>query len=270
MDCALLNFECKLKDSCDSQVSFDDVRKFFSTYTNCSTTYVYVNQIGEGDTRDTLKVKAIDDCNILFTNKGNYYYCYDGLLTNIIVWARDPLAFGRQGFIGHHITIGWKNNNWDIHETIYSAFENTRGNLVISNNKKCVRYKVSNNQVENTSRNKSQYEEYVSNLWNEIRCETSNNIKKDGGGHTVHDIIKPEKSKITPKLSSKQLASIILHEFSYIDKNGQAAAIRVPYISKHKEKRVLALLAPHVKKEFILWSNHNNPSSFITIGLFHS
>jgi len=263
MDCEQLDI------TCNSHILFSDVQRFFSIFNNCTTTYVYVNQNGEGDYRNTLKVKNIDDCNILFTTKGNYYYCYDGLLTNLIVWAKDPLAFGRQGFIGHHITIGWKNNNWDVHETIYSAFENARGNLLISNNKKCIKYKVVNDEIEKTSTSQeSQYEEYVRNLWNEIKCDN----RVNGGASTrkqivPHDVIIPDKSQKTT-LSSKQLACIILNEITHIKKHIKAAALRVPYISKHKEKKVLALITPHVKREFILWSNHNNPSSFITFGLF--
>lgn len=168
MDMSLASPECVLH----RPIEIHDVKDFFSKFTTCSTTYVYVNQNGEGESRDTLKVKQLPECNMLFTEKRGYFYVYCGLLHRIVVWAKDPRAFARQGYIGHHRTIGFKNNRWDIHDTIYGTMKNIRNEILISPIKDTIRYQVVNNKLQKLGNAKSMYESDNEDLWNEIVCES--------------------------------------------------------------------------------------------------
>ena len=59
-----------------------------------------------------------DTCDLLFARSGDYYYFYSGLMERLILWARHPsYEQNKEGFIGHHFTLGHKHGRFDIHLT---------------------------------------------------------------------------------------------------------------------------------------------------------
>lgn len=216
---------------------------------------------------------------MLFTEKKGYFYVYCGLLHRIVVWAKDPRAFARQGYIGHHRTIGFKNNNWDIHDTIYGTMKNIRGEILISPIKNTIRYKVVNNKLQKLGNVKSIYESDNEILWNEIICET---VSIQGGG-LVRTKINPikllRKSTVTKKpaqLRTSQILqkfkSLYIEACKLIHNKKEGAIIRIPYVSKQRERSFLSGLRETMKedmtKDCILWSYHHDKVSFITVNMF--
>lgn len=290
VDCKDLSLDCPGSAECTLARPLDiqDVKDFFSTFTTCSTTYVYINQNGEGETRDTLKgkqvkVKKLPECNMLFTEKKGYFYVYCGLLHRIVVWAKDPRAFARQGYIGHHRTIGFKNNSWDIHDTIYGTMKNIRGEILISPIKNTIRYKVVNNKLKKLGNAKSVYESDNEDFWNEIVCEA---VSLEGSGlvraKTKVKVERPikllRKSIVTAKpvpLKTSDIVqkfkSLYIEACNLIHNKKEGAIIRIPYVSKLRERGFLKGLTKadmNMKTDCILWSYHHDKVSFVTINMF--
>lgn len=274
MDCATLPFNCKMQPKCSPVNKIDQtiLDSFFTTSTTCNTTYVYLSSRGEGESRDIVKVKQIpgEDCNILFTSKRGYYYVYSFLLQQIIIWAKDPRAFARQGYLGHHTTIGIKNGRLDIHDTFYNAFKNVRNYLILARTKTQIDYMVdySKNELIKLSRGKSFFEEANQTLWNDILChqkdiEVSGKSRDRTHEKTNVKLMNPlylPKSN-TSKLEIKEIAQVInsrIVEARQHLASGKykLGAISVPYISKLVEKRVLKHVEIDQEHQYILFSCH--------------
>lgn len=56
MDCKDISCDCKSSKECtlERSLNIQDIHTFFSNYTTCSKTYVYINQNGEGESRNNL------------------------------------------------------------------------------------------------------------------------------------------------------------------------------------------------------------------------
>lgn len=289
MDCASLNYNCQMQDKCTPQSQIDQITldSFFGTNTNttCNTTYVYLSSRNDGESRDVLRVKQIyDDCNILFTKKNGYYYVYSSLLHQMIIWAADPRSFARQGYLGHHTTIGIKNGIIDMHDTFYGTFKNPRGHMILAKQKTRINYKIDNkHQLLKQGGTRSMFENANQTLWNDICCHQQDIESQVGSGKVV---AKPKnkttmklintaylKQEESPVLRIKQIVAIINKRIAEAEKllvKFKHGAIAVPYISKRIEKRVLKQLVFDNSKQYILFSHHQNDakSSMICIDMW--
>lgn len=260
-------------DCPSSHIDQATLDSFFNTRTTCNTTIVHLE--GERESRDTIKVKQFQSepdasvCNILFTSKNGYYYVYSFLLQQIIAWAGDPRAFARQGFLGHHTTIGIKKDGTiDMHDTFYNTFRSVNGHLLIAKTSTKVFYHVNNkNQLVKRSGTKSIFESANQELWNDLKCHQS--------GKSVRKIKLLNAAYMSPQKKTRtKLSETINARISEANKHlvGKYTfgAISIPYIAKHVEKRILKLLKLSSEHKYTLFSCHeaNTKCSVICINMF--
>lgn len=266
-------------DCPSSHIDQATLDSFFNTRTTCNTTIVHLE--GERESRDTIKVKQFQSepdasvCNILFTSKNGYYYVYSFLLQQIIAWAGDPRAFARQGFLGHHTTIGIKKDGTiDMHDTFYNTFRSVNGHLLIAKTSTKVFYHVNNkNQLVKRSGTKSIFESANQELWNDIKCHQR--TMQSGSGKSVRKIKLLNAAYMSPQKKTRtKLSETINARISEANKHlvGKYTfgAISIPYIAKHVEKRILKLLKLSSEHKYTLFSCHeaNTKCSVICINMF--
>ena len=123
-----------------------------------------------GDVLSDLYVKQIDQgCHIFYSVKNGYYYVYPQFIQNILLWSKHPQAFGQEGRLGNHISIGSKNGfDIDIHETLYSSKFSNKGHVLIANKKHCDYTIDSDNKT--LISNNCHLDQLAQILWDDICC----------------------------------------------------------------------------------------------------
>jgi hypothetical protein len=163
----------------NAPITIQNVDTFFSQKTQpCTTSVVYLNKQGMRKIATKLHAKKVDDdCHLFYTHvltpQASYYYIYCDLLQQLIVWSKDPRAFGKNGFLGTHLTIGGDLllGNLDIHETIYYPFIDQSKNLLINKQKSVVRFKqTATGHLQCTTRGRPSQHITAKAIWNDICC----------------------------------------------------------------------------------------------------
>ena len=259
---------------------------FFKPDATCNTTYVYLSSRGEGESRDSILVKYIknqdDPCSILFTKKGSYYYIYSFLLQQILVWAKDPRAFARKGYLGHHTTIGFKGNTLDIHDTFYNAFTDKYDNIILAKTSKQIFYTVDqNNELIKASGHSSMFQEANKILWNDIKCHQLAQNQTGSGKYISKKVVKLLNPKfLPPETKHISIISTIAHlinkrlqeAYKHMEsKKYTCGAVVIPYVSKNVEKRVIQKLALNEDHVNIMFSCHDHDTrcSVICINMWN-
>jgi len=178
--------ECHVK----APITIQNVDAFFLHKTQpCTTCVVYLNKEGKRKIATKLHAKEVDDdCHLFYTHVGSYYYIYCDLLQQLIVWAKYPLTFGKNGFLGTHLTIGHSKtkddlDNLDIHETIYYPFVDQLKNVLINKQKSVFRFKQTEpGHLQCTTRGRPSQHITAKAIWNDICCDAVTQQTSSTGG----------------------------------------------------------------------------------------
>lgn len=248
-DCVKQN-ECVLKTP---QLTIKHIDKFLRTKEFCSTKLVFLKSEQEF-VFSHLYVKTIkqnngNECDICFTKDGNYFYIYRDLIKQLLLLNKN----NREAIIGHHFTIGYKNDKFDIHDTYYETKEE---NNVLYFTKKIHRSfykfyeKVNVIKLKDEYQGNINYEQDNQNLWNEIRCFYKN---FNGGAPKLKlSLTKPKNTRIESKervkLTTKEFADKIIGnlKLAYSTKH-KNMLIKIPYIPDTLQVRVVKLILKHIK-----------------------
>ena len=260
-------------------VSFGDVNAFFQSHVQpCTTSIVYLNAYGKPKVTTHVMAKTVDeDCHLFYTRpSGSYIYVYSDLLRQLVVWAKTPNTFSRQGFLGTHVTIGQKTNgSLDIHETVYHSFQEHPGPdqpLLISNKKTVVNYVAGpRGGLRCTSKGRPSSWAMVHALWNDIVCDIQ---FLAGGGAKSKARVREKVSMMPPQ----PLATSHWNARSSPDAFKDAwlqwkaspttvAVFRLPYIPKRKLDRVADVVLGIVgQTPCMLVTDTCANASFLTVG----
>lgn len=255
---------------------------FFQGDATCNTTCIYLNQ--QICQRKEIQVKHIenDDGNnpfrILFIKDESCHHIYSFLLLQILIWANDPRAFARQGYLGHHTTIGFKGNTLDIHDTFYDDFTDKYDYMILAKTSQRINYIVDqNNELIKTSGQESMFQEANEILWNDIKSHGYGSCKRPLCSKVIK-LMNPEffgkQTKHTLRIS--EIARVInerLQEaYKHLEtKKYTCGVVVIPYVSKNVEKRVIQKLALNEDHVNIMFSCHDHDTrcSVICINMWN-
>lgn len=270
MSCTDLKEECE-HHPCQrpSRVTMQSIHNFLQDHDTYNTSIVYIRkESGEGADISELCCKEIEhDCHIFFSKKDDFYYFYNALLHRLILWSRHPRAFGKEGLIGTHVTIGPDKNKpggFNIHETRYGYSKAHVGDFrIISPDAKYVYYKLDKKQ-QISLKGKEEVSPFTQFLWDLFRCPPSISSLR-GGSPKLKKLldVKPTKSST---FDFRAVCSTIDRLLKPFKKQQQHGFIRTPYIPRHHLVRV----ANHIRSsmddyELQLISNHEDHCTFVAL-----
>ena len=144
--------------------------------------------------------------------KNGYYYVYPKFIQNILLWlalalsqsgSAHPRAFGNEGYMGNHISIGSKNGQEiDIHETVYSTKQSNEKHILISNRVHC-NYTVGPNNI--LQSNNCNLHHLAQIIWDDISCPTC----FIGGSNKSINLVKKGKSHRMLNIGNKEACQLI-------------------------------------------------------------
>jgi len=259
-----------------NKITIQDIDNFFnpSNSLKCNTKIIYINRHETPSVLSELYVKQVDqDCHIFYTIKNNYYYVYPQFITNILLWSSHLRAFGIEGRLGNHISIGLNNTgDIDIHETIYTTTFSNHGHILIAN-KIHFNYKIASDNKRLISNNAHMHQ-LAQIIWDDICCSVYNPVVIGGSlpdsqlnNKKIHNIIVKDSSK-KQRININNLVNLInklLIELpKYKNKNH---IVELPYIRPSQ----LKLIAKKIEKdnknedEILIITNTNSKSSALFI-----
>lgn len=233
------------------RLTIKDIHKLFQVHDKCDTSIVYIDSHQNGSVISELCVKQIShDCNVFFTRYNDYYYFYNSLMHRLILWSRHPRALGKEGIVGHHTTIGYKNGKFDVHTTEYDHMDATVGTYkIISPNVKRTFYKLDPDLfLPDDAPNHLMF------LWDSMWCKE---FVKHGGAKDLQRLLKttPQKQRsFDIDKIKKRMAKIKTHGF-----------LRLPYVPKDRMTRIARQLYEGFDGELQIVSHH--PSKSTLVGL---
>jgi len=199
---------CPIRTKCfkPTQLEFLEIEHFLNNSKKIKMNIVYYNSLLKEVFKNYLFKKNISaNCDILYTKLDNYYYIYNGIMSNLEVFWESKNTKAK---LGNHITIGYDNRGWNIHETSYS----TGSKLIYSKNKftdfyyiikkeKSIHYII--NQLDQTlipvpANCKIKSKMNINSIWNEILYGTippHTPLQKNNQGDKKIAIKKPIKKK---------------------------------------------------------------------------
>jgi len=253
MSCQDYSFECEVgKYELSRHLTIQDVRRFFKNGIKCNTSIVYISRNDPVHVSEAM-IKSIDDeCNYLFREKRGWYFIYTQLFKNILLWSAHPRMYGKEGFVGNHLSIGEQNGQITLHHTTYSSKKHKVGQYYIIWDKTHEWY----NAQKDGSLDSTNID--ALGLWNEIARSSI-----EGGGKSVgrgsHHLIKPSGKSANISLLNISKRLYKLHEFlSQPEK--YMVSMRIPYMKySNKDMRIF--------KEYTttLVLNHDAKTAFALI-----
>jgi hypothetical protein len=247
--CENLNENCLAKNCLVlNKITIDDINKFFdiTNAIKCNTKIIYLNRYNNGEVLSELYVKKLDeDCHIFYTIKNNYYYIYPQFIQNILLWSKHPQAFGKEGRLGNHISIGSKNGiDIDIHETIYTHIFSNKGHTLIADKIHCDYVIGSDNKT--LISNNCHLNQLAQILWDDICCSVYSHIQIIGGvnnknyNNKTYNIIVKNKIK-KPKININNLLILINNLINKVNLNDNEKVfiIKLPYIRSSQLKLII-------------------------------
>ena len=294
MDCDAAKVCVKQSDCIyNGKLTLKHLDKFLYTDDECDTTLIYFKK-NKPSTLSTLYMKTIkqrnNTCNICYSYDNNYYYIYRDLIYKLISFRNGT----QKKIVGNHLSIGYNNNGWDIHDTIYeTASVPTNNNLIyFLNRTNYVYYKINENKNEiklpaNFAGQDNYFEENKI-FWNDFVCFTKSQTGR--GPKTKLAAPKPSK-KIEPKKvrqrreptpdssdspesdepvlnTSKEYADLIIERLKLAYNTGKKYMIvKIPYIRKTIQKRVAELVKDKLKSKFKTVFVINRAGSFISLNI---
>lgn len=238
------------------KITLQDIDKFFDITNSikCNTKIVYLNRFDDGDVLSDLYVKQIDqDCHIFYSVKNGYYYVYPQFIQNILLWSKHPQAFGQEGRLGNHISIGSKNGyDIDIHETLYSSKFSNKGHVLIANKKRCDYTIDSDNKT--LISNNCHLDQLSQILWDDICCSIYPQTPTIGGNKKKYNLIKKNKIK-KPIININKLTNLIneIIKKNKFKKN-KTLIVRLPYI-RASQLKILSMNILRINKEISIITN---------------
>lgn len=231
--------------------TFRDVQNYFANPEQCNIRVVYIDSNNEASFIDNVKFKKIDDCVRYFTQARKYYYVYLKLLRNILVWSAHPILGGLEGVIGHHITIGHKQDgSMDIHERMYTVKHVKQYHIIAGKTNRT--YAVHPKSFQLISQTKPP-PHFAPIIWNEILEYMKEGTNMVGGmGNVDPSIILAKRTAYNARVYSiAELFEVIesrvtkaLNEMTTAE--DEVAFIRIPYVpaakEAHAQKRLAALM----------------------------
>jgi hypothetical protein len=200
-------------------------------------------------------VKEVDEeCNYLYSEKNNWYFVYTQLFKNILLWSAHPRMFGKEGFLGNHISIGELNGKLTIHETTHTSQVHPIGQYTIVLDKKSKWYKAHKNGSLVSS------SAHAVGLWNDI-AEEASKPTTGGMGLGVKKLIKKGKTpnqNIKPRLD--KVKEYINNPEKYM------VVVRVPYNSKDIIKEIRKYMV-HEDCTAIFVTNEDSKTSFVMFNM---
>jgi hypothetical protein len=260
--------ECDLKKHERARVSrpptWADVRRYFSSPNECFINVIYLDNRNNPNVSRTVKYKKFDTCVEYFHDTGNdYYYVYIRLLRNMLVWSAHPIVSGVQGVIGHHITVGrLPGNQFDIHETMYTATEMKRYHIIATKRKRTYMVDPKTFHLRSMS---NPPPHYAPQMWNQILRYTVLGEGMVGGmGQADPRIIITNKNP-RPHMSADELWDCIQKRLqpvmSALGEEDDAAFIRIPYVPVGEvaalQKKLQGLIGSTNVNSVLLVSDHH-------------
>jgi len=242
MNCEDYPLECLVgKYELNRHLTITDVEKFFKDHKECSTSIVYLSN-NDAVHITQAKVKVYDEeCSYIFREKRNWYFIYTQLFKNLMVWSAHPRAFGKEGFVGNHISIGESTHDkkLTLHTTTYSSKLHKLGIHHIIWDKTHKWCSINKNGSINS------VDDNVVGLWNNIsRFSKDGDQPKDGGGMTLK-LMKPSIRKTKPNQRTwsfsyriKKIEKYILESEKYM------VSLRIPY---EKTKSVITQFQKYIR-----------------------
>lgn len=253
-----------------NEITWDQVCRFFETgkVMKCSTSIVYVNGFKDGATLSELFVKQIgDECHVFFVRKGNWFFVYTGLLQRLVLWSKHPRSFGKEGMIGHHVSIGLRDDGEiDVHSTSYDSYAASVGTFkLIAPLAKHTWYRVDDSgDLVRKDGGDMEVEEHVAYLWKLIRCTVDDNdaaLYSGGGIMKMIDYSKRSEHKRSHDRDMKR----ILHLMN----TGTNGCIRTRYMDKKemlaeaKKLRKMSSVTNSTQQTLAIVSDHDAMTSFV-------
>ena len=209
-------------------LNMQDVNNFFKNGIKCNTSIVYISKHDPVHISEAL-IKHIDEeCNYIFREKRGWYFIYTNLFKNMLLWSAHPRMYGKEGFVGNHLSIGEKDGHLTIHHTTYLSKEHHIGQYVIIWDKTHEWYTSHPDGSLNSSN------VAAIGLWNDIARSTSTSITGGGKPSSRPHLIRP--SKKAPKLSFQHVIQRLTKIQTYLkEPDKYMVSIRVPYMTYKKQ-----------------------------------
>lgn len=244
--------ECDVgKYELQRHLSMKDVQSFFSNGDKCSTSIVYISKNGPVHATELLVKNVDEECHYLYREKHGWYFVYTQLFKNIMLWSAHPRMFGKEGFAGHHITIGEQNGTVTLHHTMYSSKKHHIGQYNIIWDKTAKWYTTNKDGSLNSTLTEAV------GVWNDIARQAS---ASNGGGLSTtktsrrHSLMRKGKTKAKKLVVSsyidilqKRLKKSIVDE--YVSKPERyMVCTRIPFLDSNDKKKGRSLIS-YVKKQ---------------------
>ena len=171
-----MNDTCPLRNKCykTTQMAFSEIESFLDNSKKIKMNIVYYNTLLQEVFKNYVFTKNVSkDCDLIFTKLGNYYYFYNGILSNLDVFWKSSKTKAR---LANHITIGFDKRGWNIHETVYST-NITSKNLyyIIKKNSEIYYNIIRKGQFIKPVLKEMKSVLNTESIWNEIVCGTNVN-----------------------------------------------------------------------------------------------
>jgi hypothetical protein len=230
-NCSKYKLECETgKYELNRRLKMDDVKKFFGNGQKCSTQIVYISKNAPVHISEVMVKNVDEECNYLYREKNGWFFIYTQLFNNILLWSAHPRMFGKEGFVGNHLSIGEVNGVVTIHQTTYSSKMHHIGQYNIIWDKTSIWY----NTYKGGSLRSNSVE--AVGLWNNIAAEANKTQSGSGGLKVVPIIMKTKKQIIKETKLEKKIMDRIKKVKEYINKpDAYMVSVRIPYTRENSE-----------------------------------
>lgn len=249
---------CPLRTLCykPTKILFSEIETFLSDAKKIKMSIVYYNSdLKEVFKNHVFTKKVSDNCNLLFTKLGDFYYFYNGILASLdLLWK----SSGTKARLGNHVTIGIDRRGWNIHETVYSTNITKKNLYYIVKKESSIYFRIINKgQSIKPIISGSVPKLNTQSIWNELMCGTI------GSAFGTKQLKKVKKKKLklkvkkkTPKLKNVLLSNLLL-------KKDEIAVYRI-----RLNKRInLKQLNKNVTRSLLLF--HTNLFTYIIINIHY-
>ena len=207
----------------------------------CTSSVVFLNHFLDPKIATTLCAKRVAaDCHLFFSQVGTYTYTYSHLFRQLLVWSMDPGTFGKKGFMGSHVTIGMRGTQWDVHETVYTSFQNPNGYTLISPSKTVVRFRIgTGGQLTRVGKGRLSNLSIAVPIWDTVRNDAIQSGRFSGGGGKKRTYAMMRRSR-----SPSQEESQVAHEPEFAEPDADTWDIFVKQVGDGAGALRLAYVPP--------------------------
>ena len=243
---------CPMRTPCvHKDITIDDIHEFFSISSPIKIRLVYFNTHNKEILKSSARLRNVNEkCNLVFSKLGDYYYIYNNIFTKVEqLWNINNTNTPAR--LGNHITIGFDNRGWNIHETLYDSTIDPKGSSYITTRTSDVHYVVKSktSQLKPVLKTTGKPSAYIESIWNEIVCTPSGFA--DGGGKHKTPASTPTPTSIRTHISTRTGTNtrevdsiptniIAINTITKIRRlrlvADQIGILRIPYIALQKER----------------------------------